>query len=73
MGRHVTIRCTTVLRDVARLNHTYVSVRWQADAEIHCRTQTEPGPQGPLLSQRPMQSRFAILLCHRQVSLFIAS
>ena len=42
---------STVLCGVVRLNQPNVMVRWQANAQIHGPSQTEPSPQGLLRTE----------------------
>ena len=53
IGRHVNIRYSTALRDMARLNQTCVV---RLNTWIDCPTQTEPSPQESLLQQQLIQS-----------------
>ena len=53
-GRHVMIRHSTTLRDMARLNQTCVS--GSLNSSINCPTQTEPSSQESLPKQRLIQS-----------------
>ena len=58
LGRHVTIRYATALRDMARLNQTDVVVG--GGQQIHCPTQTEPSPQESLPMAATNRISFAV-------------